>query len=69
MGLVRVSGPARSLALPMHHHRLGPPLAVGLQAGARGEQANQGIDPEPEQKEGIITATFDLDECRMNRAG
>lgn len=39
------------------------------QAGSRGPQANGGIDPEPEQKEGFITATFDLDECRMNRAG
>jgi len=40
-----------------------------LQAGSHGAQANGGIDIEPEQKEGFVTATFDLDECRMNRAG
>ncbi|KAL4419613.1 hypothetical protein ABPG77_001667 [Micractinium sp. CCAP 211/92] len=33
------------------------------------EQKNGGIDPEPEQKEGFVTATFDLDECRITRAG
>jgi hypothetical protein len=58
LGVLRVSASTGFLLLP-----------VGVQAGARGEQANQGIDPEPKQKEGIITATFDLDECRMNRAG
>lgn len=47
----------------------GPAGEIVAQAGAREMPANGGIDPEPAQDEGIITATFDLDECRMNRAG
>ncbi|PSC68151.1 protease Do-like 9 [Micractinium conductrix] len=47
----------------------GPSGEIVAQAGARGKQANGGIDPEPEQAEGFVTATFDLDECRMNSAG
>ncbi len=44
-------------------------VAAVSQAGARSKQANGGIDPEPEQKEGFVTATFDLDACRNERAG
>jgi hypothetical protein len=41
----------------------------GAQAGWSGQQPNGGIDPEPAQQEGYVLAGFDLDECRMNRAG
>lgn len=49
-------------------HSPSVPHLCPLQAGGK-EQKNGGIDLEPEQKEGFVTATFDLDECRMNRAG
>ena len=48
----------------------GPTGEIVAQAGVRGaQQANGGVDPAPEQAEGFITATFDLTECRENRAG
>ena len=48
----------------------GPTGEIVAQAGAHGaQQANGGVDPEPEQAEGFVTATFDLTECRENRAG
>ena len=46
--------------------RAPPSLA---QVGADGGQANGGIHPAPERKEGFVTATFDLEELRLNRAG
>ena len=45
------------------------PCRCWAQAGAHGAQANGGIDPEPEQDEGVVVATFDLEECSSNRAG
>ena len=40
---------------------------VGADAGAR--PANGGVDPAPERAQGFVTASFDLEECRINRAG
>ncbi|KAI3429387.1 hypothetical protein D9Q98_005482 [Chlorella vulgaris] len=47
----------------------GPTGEIVVQAGSSGQQPNGGIDPEPAQQEGYVLAGFDLDECRMNRAG